>query len=171
MIIQTQDFGKVELLNFTELSESDVRYVLKMRNHPEIKKWMYNQEDITMTQHSGFIESLKTDNNKYYFIVKQAGIIIGSVNFTKIDQHKKTADFGLYANPFEIIAGVGRTLEDVAISCAKNNLKLSALNLEVFENNKKVVNLHKKYGFAQTGTRKVNDQIVLCMQKIIKESE
>lgn len=171
MNIQTQDFGKVELLNFTDLSESDVRYVLKMRNHPEIKKWMYNQEDITMTQHLGFIESLKIDNNKYYFIVKHAGMIIGSVNFININQVERVADFGLYANPFELITGAGRILEEVAVSYAKDYLKLSVLNLEVFEGNDRAINFYNKIGFKKTGFRNINDQVVLCMQKTIKESE
>ena len=171
MNIQTQNFGEVELLNFTDLSESDVRYVLKMRNHPEIKKWMYNQEDIILTQHLGFIESLKTDSNKHYFIVKQAGIIIGTVNFTKIDQHKKMADIGLYVNPFEVKKGKGQLLEEVAVFYAKNTLKLIALNLEVFKSNERAIHFYNKIGFEYTGSRKVNNQIVFCMHKKFNQSE
>lgn len=169
--IQAQNVGDVELLNFTELPESDVRYVLKMRNHPEIKKWMYDQEDITETQHLSFIEALKTDLSKHYLLVKQSGMIIGSVNFTKIDQVDGAADLGLYANPFERISGAGRVLDQAAISYSKNKLKLSVLNLEVFEENERAINFYNKIGFKQTGTRNLNDQVILCMQKAIKESE
>lgn len=171
MNIQTPNFGEVELLNFSELSEGDARYVLTMRNHPEIKKWMYNQQDITEAQHSSFLETLKTDNNKHYFLVKQADMIIGSVDFIKIDQIEKTANFGLYANPFEVVMGAGPMLEEVAVSYAKDKLNLSALNLEVFEENERAISFYNKIGFKQIGTRKANDQVVLCMQKTIKESE
>lgn len=171
MNIQTQNFGDVELLNFTELPERDVRYVLEMRNHPEIKKWMVNQEDITQAQHLSFIEALKTDNSKHYFLVKQADMIIGSVNFTKINQIDGTAELGLYANPFERISGAGRILDQAATLYSKEKLKLSVLNLEVFEENQRAINFYNKIGFKQTGSHKLNDQVVLCMQKTIKESE
>lgn len=171
MKIQTDHFGEITLVNFTDLSKDELRYILKMRNHPDIKKWMYSQENITETQHFSYIESLKNDAAKQYFLVKQPGLVIGSINFTNIDCLNNSADFGLYANPFESISGAGRILEETALSYAKQQLNLSVLKLEVFESNKQVINLHKKNGFQQTGNRDVMGQTVLCMQKIIKESE
>lgn len=171
MNIQTQNFGEITLINFTELSEDDLRYVLKMRNHPEIKKWMYNQKDITEQQHFSFVDDLKRDTTKHYFLVKKSSDTIGSINFTHIDNPSKTAKFGLYANPFQQISGAGRMLEEVSIVYARQQLKLEFLNLEVFEENKKVINLHKKYGFTQVGMKTITNQPVLCMQKKISESE
>jgi len=167
MNIQVPNFGDVELLNFSELSKTDVNYVLKMRNHPEIKKWMYNQQDITEAQHFSFIEKLKTDISKEYFLVKQADKIIGSINFVQINQSEKMADFGLYANPFDDLKGAGRILEEVAACYAKDKLNLSVLNLEVFEHNERAINFYNKIGFKKTGSHKVNNHIVLCMQKTI----
>lgn len=167
MNIQTQNSDVAELVNFTELSETDACFVLKMRNHPEIKKWMYNQEEITEAQHSNFIEMLKTNSTKNYFLVKQSDLIIGTINFTKIDRVKKTADFGLYTNPYNVKSGAGRILEKVAVCYAKNNLKLSVLNLEVFEKNERAINFYNKNGFKLTGRRAINDQVVLCMQKLL----
>lgn len=171
MKIQTDHFGDVTLVNFKDLSKDDLRYVLKMRNHPEIKKWMYNQEDIIEDQHFSYIEFLKNDVTKQYFLVKQPGLVIGSINFTNIDCLNSSADFGLYANPLEFISGAGRILEETAMSYAKEQLKLSVLNLEVFESNQRAFNFYIKNGFQQTGNRDVKGQAVICMQKIIKESE
>jgi UDP-4-amino-4,6-dideoxy-N-acetyl-beta-L-altrosamine N-acetyltransferase len=66
------------------------------------------------------------------------------VNFTNIDHLKKECYFGLYANPFEKIAGVGRILEEICIKYAFDILKLNTLKLEVFSNNKKAINLYKQ---------------------------
>jgi len=159
------------LVNFTVISKEELRYILKMRNHPDIKKWMYNQEDIAEVQHFGFIEALKNDTIKQYFLVKQSGLVIGSINFTNIDGLNNAADFGLYANPFESISGAGRILEETALSYAKQQLNLSVLKLEVFESNQRAFEFYIKNGFRQTGNRDVMGQTVLCMQKIIKESE
>jgi UDP-4-amino-4,6-dideoxy-N-acetyl-beta-L-altrosamine N-acetyltransferase len=171
MNIETQNFGEITLINFTELDENDLRFVLKMRNHPEIKKWMYNQNDITEEQHLDFVEMLRSNQQMKYFIVRQNENIIGSINFTNFNYLHSEADFGLYANPFLSITGAGRILEETAISYAKNLLELIYLNLEVFEENKKVINLHKKYGFTKVGAKTINNQPVLCMQKIISGSQ
>lgn len=171
MNIQTQNFDEVTLINFTELSEDDLHYVLKMRNHPEIKKWMVNQDDITEAQHFSFVEALRIDTTKCYFLVKKSSDTIGSINFTHIDKQQKTADFGLYANPFHQVSGAGRMLEEASIAYAKKQLKLAYLNLEVFADNNKAINFYNKNGFIQVGTKTITNQPVYCMQKKISESE
>ena len=60
-----------------------------------------------------------------------------------IDFENKITDFGLYSNPFEKVAGVGRILEEICIKYAFELLKLDTLKLEVFDENIQVKNLHK----------------------------
>jgi UDP-4-amino-4,6-dideoxy-N-acetyl-beta-L-altrosamine N-acetyltransferase len=55
--------------------------LLGFTNHPEVKIWMHNQESISEEGHFGFIKNLETDIEKCYFLVKQKGNIIGSINF------------------------------------------------------------------------------------------
>ena len=38
----------IQLINFIELSEEEKEMVLKWRNDSEIRKWMYNQEEIKL---------------------------------------------------------------------------------------------------------------------------
>jgi UDP-4-amino-4,6-dideoxy-N-acetyl-beta-L-altrosamine N-acetyltransferase len=171
MQIQTLNFGEVTLLNFIDASRDELLYLLKMRNHPDIKKWMYNQEDISEQQHFDFVEKLKSDELKKYFIVKQNQSIVGSINFININQAERTADFGLYANPFASTPGAGRILEEIAIQYAQDVLKLKYLKLEVFEQNARAINFYEKSGFTKTAEKLINDQNVLCMQKQVQESE
>lgn len=165
MQIQTSNFGDVRLLNFTNVSKDDLLYVLKMRNYPEIKKWMYNQEDISEQQHFHFVDKLKSDETKKYFIVKQNESIVGSINFININQTKRAADFGLYTNPFVSTPSAGRILEEVAIQYAQDFLELKYLNLEVFKKNTRAINFYEKIGFTQVAEKQINNQSVMCMQK------
>ena len=38
----------IELLNFIDLNMEEKEMILKWRNDPEIRKWMYNQDDIKL---------------------------------------------------------------------------------------------------------------------------
>ena len=44
------------------MSEEDAPYIVEWRNDPEIKKWMFNQEEITIESHlNWFRKDLPTD--------------------------------------------------------------------------------------------------------------
>ena len=77
--------------------------------------------------------------------------------------------FGFYANPFVKIMGVGRILELVSLYFAFKELKLDKLTLEVFSDNKQVVNLHKKFGFEIVREKIENSKKVFCMEKQSKD--
>jgi UDP-4-amino-4,6-dideoxy-N-acetyl-beta-L-altrosamine N-acetyltransferase len=146
------------------MSFEEMNIVLKMRNNVDIKRWMYNQNDIDLDTHLKFINTLLFDISKQYFLIKKDSQYIGVVDFTNIDNGKKECDFGLYSNPFIKLAGVGRVLEEICIKYAFDILKLNKLKLEVFEENKQVRNLHKKYKFYESDKKIVNEKQVMCME-------
>ncbi len=154
----------IELINFIDLNSKKKEMVLLWRNHPNVRKWMYTEDEIILNEHLNFIENLKNRNDKLYFVVKKSDDYIGVVDFTKIDRLKKSVYFGFYANPDIKIVGIGRVLEEVSIDYIFNVLKLKTLKLEVFSNNKQVRNLHKKYGFYEVGKKIINDKEVICME-------
>jgi hypothetical protein len=46
MKVNFEKFGEIEVLNYVDLTPHDKYFVLEMRNHPDIKKWMYNKNKI-----------------------------------------------------------------------------------------------------------------------------
>ena len=161
--INLEKFGEVDLCNYINLNENEKLQVLKMRNHSEVRKWMYSQDSISKIDHFNFIKSLESDIDRCYFLIKQKEIIIGSVNFANI-RSNKLAVFGFYANPFEKILGAGRILELTSLHFIFRELNLSKLTLEVFSDNKQVVNLHKKFGFEIVSEKNKNEKKVFCME-------
>ncbi|OCL83071.1 UDP-4-amino-4,6-dideoxy-N-acetyl-beta-L-altrosamine N-acetyltransferase [Arcobacter porcinus] len=157
------EFNKnsIKLINFIDLSLEEKNMVLAWRNSPEIRKWMYSQDEISLNHHLDFIESLKINEDKLYFLVKKEEEFIGVIDFTGL----KTKDvyFGFYGKPNAFL-GVGRVLEQISIDFAFNVLKIDKLKLEVFEDNIQVRNLHKKYSFKEIGERVVNKKRVICME-------
>ena len=158
--------GGVELIDFVDMTLSEKQMVLSWRNDESIKKWMYNKDDISIENHLKYIASLESSKAKQYMIVKKDDKYIGVIDFINIDYENKTTDFGLYANPFEKIAGVGRILEECCIKYAFDILKLDKIKLEVFEDNEKAINLYKKYKFKESGEKMINDKKVICMELI-----
>lgn len=152
------------LINFIDLTLEEKKMVLEWRNHPSIKKWMYGSEDISLENHLEFIDSLKHNKNKLYFLVEYENSYIGVIDFYNIDYHNKITEFGLYSNINCQIIGVGRVLEKISIDYIFNVLKLNILKLEVFSKNIKVINLHKKFKFKEIDRKIVNDKEVICME-------
>jgi UDP-2,4-diacetamido-2,4,6-trideoxy-beta-L-altropyranose hydrolase/UDP-4-amino-4,6-dideoxy-N-acetyl-beta-L-altrosamine N-acetyltransferase len=157
-------FGEIELCNYINLNMNEKILTLNMRNHPNIRKWMYNQKSISKKDHFGFIENLKTEIDRRYFLVKQQGNIIGSINFSKINFHN-SVELGIYTNPFIHLKGSGSLLEAVASQYAFNELGLNKIKLEVFLDNERAINFYNKCGFKLVNTRKINHQNILYMEK------
>lgn len=154
--------NNISLINFTNLTLEEKKMVLFWRNHPTIKQWMYNNDDIILENHLNFIETLKDCTDKLYFLVKQNDDYVGVVDFTKIDKESKTSEFGLYAN-IEL-KGLGNILLNSVCEYGFNTLNINKLIAEVFEENKKAINLYKKFNFQEIAKKIVNNRKVICME-------
>ena len=138
--------------------------VLGWRNHENIKKWMYAYDEISIDAHLGFIDELQFSKSRQYMVVKKDNKYVGVIDFTKIDGTNKECYFGLYANPFEKISGIGRVLEEVCLKYILDLLNLNKIKLEVFSENVRALNLYKKYNFRRVGMKNVHDKQVICME-------
>ena len=156
--------NNIELINFTDMTLDEKKMVLSWRNHPEVKKWMYNSDNISLENHLEYVESLNNSPDKLYFLVEKDKNYIGVIDFTSINRDEKSSEFGLYANVGSKIPGVGRILETICINYAFDVLMISVLKLEVFSDNIQVRNLHKKFHFQETTRKIVNNQEVICME-------
>jgi UDP-2,4-diacetamido-2,4,6-trideoxy-beta-L-altropyranose hydrolase/UDP-4-amino-4,6-dideoxy-N-acetyl-beta-L-altrosamine N-acetyltransferase len=162
--ITLEKFGEVDLCNYVNLNENDKMYVLNMRNHPEIKKWMYNQDSILEEDHFDFIKNLEIDTEKRYFLVKQKSSIIGSINFSKIN-FDNSVELGIYTNPLIKLKSFGSLLESAASQYAFAELGVRKIRLEVLFNNKRAINFYNKRGFKPILTKSNDCNNILHMQK------
>ncbi|ELZ2501955.1 UDP-4-amino-4,6-dideoxy-N-acetyl-beta-L-altrosamine N-acetyltransferase, partial [Campylobacter lari] len=88
------------LKNFIDLNEFEKEFVLKYRNDKNINKFMKNK-NITHEEHLNFIQNLKNDCTKRYFLVCKSDQAIGVIDFINITIN--SCEFGLYG----IKKGVG----------------------------------------------------------------
>jgi UDP-4-amino-4,6-dideoxy-N-acetyl-beta-L-altrosamine N-acetyltransferase len=83
--------------NFVDMDSDEVSLVWRWRNNPDIRKWSYTIEEKSLDDHINFIESLRSGNDKKYWLVYRSGTPIGV--FSLVNIKKKTAELGLYIGP------------------------------------------------------------------------
>ena len=123
---------------------------------------MFNQDEITLDDHLKYINSLKTRDDRLYFLVKKDTKAIGVIDFININIDEKTAEFGIYANPD--LKGVGSMLMESIINYAFKELNLKTLKAEVFEENSAGIKLYNRYNFIKTGEKEFNNKKLVCME-------
>ncbi|OHD98040.1 MAG: UDP-4-amino-4,6-dideoxy-N-acetyl-beta-L-altrosamine N-acetyltransferase [Sulfurimonas sp. RIFCSPHIGHO2_12_FULL_36_9] len=152
----------IVLINFIDLTLEEKKMILSWRNHPSIKQWMYNSDDILLENHLNFIETLKSCADKLYFLVKLDDDYIGVIDFTNIDKESKSSEFGLYAN-IEL-KGMGKVLLNSICEYGFHALNINKLIAEVFAKNEKAINLYKKFNFKDITRKTVNNKEIICME-------
>jgi len=152
----------IELINFTELLLEEKKMILEWRNHKAIRKWMYNQEVISLVEHLNYIKSLSSKKDRLYFMVRYRNEVIGVIDFTNINYINKKTDFGIYAKPDS--RGFGKILMSSIINYAFYSLKMDRLIAEVFIENTKAISLYKKFNFEQIDVKVVDGRDMIVME-------
>ena len=144
----------IELFNFTTLTNKEHQLVLAWRNSQNISRYMHTKL-ITLKEHIAFVDTLKYNHQKSYFLVKDDGDSIGVIYL--VDTF-----LGLYANPER--KKVGDLLLEQIITFAFDVKKLSSLKAEVFKENLSAVKLYKRFSFK---TMQENEQLQIMELKKI----
>lgn len=159
--IELQNGGGTTLLNFINLSIDEKKMILKWRNNPNIKKYMYTKDDISLENHLKFIDSLKNSKDELYFIVKKDDEYIGVIDFVNIKLNESLI-MGIYTNPN--LKGNGKILLETIINFSFNIIKVKKIFAEVFFENEKAFSLYKTYGFKEYADKIINNKKVICME-------
>ena len=84
----------ISLINFIDLTLKEKKLILSWRNNPNIRKWMFTTETISLEQHLKFIETLKNSKDKQYFVVKDDNNYLEVIDFFNVT--KTSLEMGLY---------------------------------------------------------------------------
>ena len=103
------EIGKFKYINFTHLSkdQSLIENVRQWRNYPDVRKYMYNDDEISEEVHRIFISSLNKREDVMYWFVHYKENPIGVVSLVKIDESNKQAELGYYLIPQILNSGLG----------------------------------------------------------------
>ncbi len=93
--------------NFVNLDDELLRQICQWRNAPEIRKFMYNKEEIPLENHLNFVLSLKERDDVAYWLVRDGEEHIGVTNLTDISIEESSAELGYYMLPSKLNSGLG----------------------------------------------------------------
>lgn len=135
--------------NFQNIDEEQAKFVLKMRNHPDIKKYMREMDEISLEDHLNYLKSLKKRKDKAYWVVKdlEHNEVLGTIAFSNIKEN--SGEFGIYKNPFLSAKGIGTFLGQLLLEIGFKEFQFDEIFLEVKTENDAAQALYGKLGFKQ----------------------
>jgi UDP-4-amino-4,6-dideoxy-N-acetyl-beta-L-altrosamine N-acetyltransferase len=128
---------------------TDLERVLVWRNHPDVRRYMYKQHEITLAEHQCWFESTLQNLKMHLLIFEANHQPQGFVSFSKTGNGGVT-DWGFYAAP-GAPKGSGRQLGNAALNHAFTHLKVHKVCGQVLAYNLRSIQLHQFLGFQQEG--------------------
>ncbi|WP_368639827.1 UDP-4-amino-4,6-dideoxy-N-acetyl-beta-L-altrosamine N-acetyltransferase [Castellaniella ginsengisoli] len=128
---------------------SDLPLLLRWRNNPVVRRWMYTDHVITLKEHLQWYESASKDDTRTLLIFESAGAAQGFVNLHRMAD-RRIGEWGFYAAPCAP-RGTGRLLGAAALRYAFEELDLHKLCGEVIATNVRSIRLHQALGFLCEG--------------------
>lgn len=143
----------IDILNNPEdlrpMCSDDLDNILKLRNHPEIRRYMFTQHEISQEEHKRWFEQASRSPGIDLLILENGKECLGFVQF-KESNFKGVFDWGFYIAPYAP-KGSGRKLGMAALDYAFNKEKLYKVCGQALQWNKPSISYHSYLGFKQEG--------------------
>ncbi len=130
-----------------KMTEQDLDQVLQWRNHIDVRRFMFNQEEITFKEHRSWFKRISLDSHRHLLIFEIDGVPSGSISFNRHDT-ASVADWGFYMAP-EAKKGLGRQLGFAALDYAFGKLGLHKVCGKALAFNERSIQFHLGLGFRQ----------------------
>ena len=147
------------LVAIRPLSIEDTENIVKWRNSPEVKKNLYSQEELTISQHINYFHSFVETKKVIQFIISViengAQRDIGTTFLKNIDCCSRKTEFGIFIGEDNTRGkGYGSIATQLTIDYAFEILKLNRVYLSVLSENVAAIKAYKKCGFELEGIMK-----------------
>ncbi|AVD86525.1 MULTISPECIES: UDP-4-amino-4,6-dideoxy-N-acetyl-beta-L-altrosamine N-acetyltransferase [Pseudomonas] len=127
----------------------DLDIVLTWRNHPEVRRYMYTQHEISMEEHARWFENSQKNQSRHLMIFELDEKPAGFVNLTEATKGH-LADWGFYLAP-DAPRGTGRLLGETALRYAFCQLGLHKVCGQALSFNERSIRFHLALGFQEEG--------------------
>ena len=132
------------------MAAGDLEQVLTWRNHPDIRRYMYTQHEISLEEHTRWFERASQDGKRHLLVYEQDTIPLGFISVHEI-AGGGIADWGFYVAP-DAEKGTGMQLGQAALLYAFKEAGLHKLCGEALIYNERSIGFHQKLGFTREGT-------------------
>ena len=130
------------------MTAADLALVLRWRNHPFIRRYMYTTHEISPEEHQAWYAKASQDPARTLLIFEEPDLPLGYVQFCRSASMTDSALWGFYLGP-NAPPGTGKQLGRAAVDYAFNVLQLAELRGEVLAGNDRSQRFHEQHGFHQ----------------------
>lgn len=147
-----------EGLKLRLLEEADLPMTLMWRNQDHIRRWFIHSEILTPEQHRDWFQGYRQKDNDYLFIIEETRTLkkpVGQISLYNIDWTRKSAEYGrLMIGEAEAQGkGFAKEASRLILDYAFQELGLTKIELEVFEDNKPAIAVYLACGFQEISRR------------------
>lgn len=151
----------IKVINYTSLGEGIHREILALRNSERIRAVSINKSIIDFESHIKWVRGLAERDDCRYYAVLQNEAYLGTVSLTLIDREKGDLEWGVAFKESALFVPsliIYEMIEKVFLE-----MKMKTISLTVQADNHKVVEMNKKFGFAECGKRRLHGVDYLAM--------
>lgn len=131
------------------MTVADLERVRLWRNHPDVRRHMYSQHEITLEEHRRWFEQASNDVTRQLLLFEIGDIPMGFVSFRQATSIR-VSDWGFYIAP-DAPKGTGHKLGETALRHAFVELELHKLCGQVLAANARSIRFHQSLGFHREG--------------------
>jgi UDP-4-amino-4,6-dideoxy-N-acetyl-beta-L-altrosamine N-acetyltransferase len=131
------------------MNPTDLLTVLAWRNHPDIRRWMFNRNEISLMEHQNWFESAANDPTRSLLLLWQKNVPQAFVGFDNIKPNNPI-NWGFYCAA-DSPKGTGSILGRKALNHGFHALRAHKIVGQIAEFNVRSLQFHQKFGFQQEG--------------------
>jgi UDP-4-amino-4,6-dideoxy-N-acetyl-beta-L-altrosamine N-acetyltransferase len=131
------------------MTEEDLQQVLFWRNHPDVRRYMYSQHEISLEEHARWFSRASQDPGRHLLLFEIDRIPRGFFQTHQIASGG-IAEWGFYAAP-DAPKGAGRALGEAALQYAFETVGLHKLCGQALAHNERSIHFHLSLGFQREG--------------------
>lgn len=146
----------VELQNSAEIAIrpvnlSDSSLLLKWRNHPDVRRWSRNVNEIGADAHANWFKSWISEQpkNGFLFVIELLTTPVGMIRFDL--ENDKSLEISILVEPNFQGKGIAKAAINAAIGEIRVYFPDFTVTASIHKNNSPSIKLFKKLGFEESG--------------------
>ena len=147
-----------ESLTLRAMHADDLEQVRSWRNHPQVRRHMLTQHEISVEEHVQWFNKVKQEPQRHVVLVHEGEQALGLAHFAPVNPHG-VVDWGFYLTP-QASKGSGSKLARMALDFAFKQQGWHKVCGQVISSNAASRRFHLKLGFTLEGV--LRQQAFIC---------
>ena len=137
-------------IQLTEASNEDLLLIFEWRNHPQVRRFFFDANEVSIDRHREWFMAVLADSNRMLLIASNNDQKVGTLRF---DITNQSAIVSIYLSSNHLGKGLGTSILKTGLVWLKNNRpEIRKVTAEVMNNNPRSMAAFTKAGFDQKMT-------------------